>query len=141
MKKRWRRQSSRSPATRRIHTSFFAPPVARTHENTLSTKAAQNRMNTDVIWPRAQQTRCNNVTPKPHEWTPPIIPLPSDTPSLHQRGFLPPIWHGLTQTHFPPTPRKTAWQRHRKRHFATRCATDWFSSHSSQKLLPVMHVY
>ena len=40
---------------------------------------------------------------------PPTIPLTSDTPRLHTSMFRAPLWHGATQTHFPPRPRKSAW--------------------------------
>ena len=39
---------------------------------------------------------------------PPMIPLTSHTPRLHQHALRYP-WHGATQTHFPPKPRKSQW--------------------------------
>ena len=42
-------------------------------------------------------------------WTPPIIPLPSDTPRLRTHASRFPMWHTATPTHFPVRPHNTAW--------------------------------
>ena len=68
----------------------------------------------------------------PAPCAPPIIPLPIDMPNLHKHGFLPPVTRTLANDI-----KGTVAQRHHRRNLATRCATDPFASHSSQKLLPV----
>ena len=103
------RQSSRSPATRRVYTSMFRAPqwhgATRTHFPPRSRKSAWHCDITDVFSPHGLPTHYRQS----YHTIPPIIPLTSDTPRLRQHvsRFQ---WHGAMQTHFPPRPRKSAWR-------------------------------
>ena len=80
--------------------------------------------NTLVVRHRLDLIRCNNVTPNLADTVP--NPAPQATERLHHRVSLA-HGHGLTRTHFPPKPRKTAWRSD---------ITDVISPHSVPILQP-----
>ena len=97
------RQSSRSPATRRVYTNVFRAPQwhggAQTHFLPRPRISAWHCDITDVI----RHTVC------PHTRSNPITRCRQSSPSPATRRvysmFRTPQWHGATQTHFPPRPR------------------------------------
>ena len=99
------RQSSRSPAKRRVYTSMFPAPqwhgAAQTHFPPRPRKSAWHCDITNVFSPHVLPTHYKQS----YHTIPPIIPLTSDA----LRMFRAPRWHGAAQTHFPPRPRKSAW--------------------------------
>ena len=101
-------QSSCSPATRRVYTSVFRAPqwhgATQTHFPPRQRKSAWHCDITDVI----RHTVC------PHARSNPITRYrqssrPPATRRVYTSVFRAPQWHGATQTHFPPRPRKSAW--------------------------------
>ena len=104
------RQSSRSPATRRVYTSMFRAPqwhgATQRHFPPRPRKSAWHCDITNVISPHVLPTHYKQS----YHTIPPIIPLTSDTPRLHQ--------------HIPRSPvaRNHAKLRHHERNFATRSA-------------------
>ena len=96
------RQSSRSPATRRVYTSMFRAPqwhgATQTHLPPRPRKSAWRCDITDVIWPRVLPT---NYKQSYHTI--------SATCRVYVSMFRAPQWHGATKTHLPrPRPRKSA---------------------------------
>lgn len=104
-------QSSRSPATRLMYATMFpfqhgTDPRKRTFHRD---RAKPHRTATTKIGPQgAQPTRYNHVTPS--LVAPPIFPLLSDTPNLHQRAFPPPMARTHTNA-LPPQPCKNERRR------------------------------
>ena len=102
------RQSSASPATRRVYTSMFRAPqwhgATQTHYPPRPRKSEWHCDITDII----RHTVC------PHTRSNPITRYRQSSRSpatrrVYTSMFRAPQWHGATQTHFPPRPRKSAW--------------------------------
>ena len=101
-------QSSRSPATRRGYTSMFRAPqwhgATQTHFPTRPRKSAWRCDITNVI----RHTFCPHATCNPITRYRQSSRSPA-TRRVYNSMFRAPQWHGATQTHFPPRPRKSAW--------------------------------
>ena len=145
------RQSSRSPATRRVYTSMFHAPqwhgATQTHFPPRPRKSAWHCDVANVLWPCLLPTHYKQS----YHTMPPIIPLTNDTPRLDQRVSRSPQWHGATQTHSPPRPRKSGWHcditnviRHTvcphtgSNHITLEAKT---SESSSATLFPIVHLH
>ena len=100
--------------TPRLHQHASRSPVARPHANAFCTKAAQIRMAL-----RHQHHECNfaifrrAVCPDTRSNHNARYCQSSRSPAtsrIYASMFRAPQWHGATQTHFPPRPRKSAWR-------------------------------
>ena len=91
--------------TPRLRQHVSRSPLARRHAHVLPTKAAQIRMA-----PRRHGR--NFATRSAHKSNPITRYLQSSrspaTRRVYASMFRAPQWHGATQTHFPPRPRKSA---------------------------------
>ena len=101
-------KSSRSPATRRVYASLFRAPqwhgTTQTRFPPRAHKSAWHCDITDVIRHTVcPHTRSNPITRYRQSSRPPA------TRRVYTSMFRAPQWHGVTQTHFPPRPRKSAW--------------------------------
>ena len=113
--------------TPRLH-HVSRSPVARCHVNALPTKAAQIRLalrHHGVIWPRFLPTHYKQS----YHTIPPIFPLTSDTPRLHQRVSCPPV----ARRHVNTMPAKAAQIRMALRHHGRNLAMR--SAHTLQAIL------
>ena len=141
------RQPSRSPATPRVYTSVFRAPhwhgATQTHFLPRPRKSAWHCDITDAIWPRILPTHYKQY----YHTIPPIIPLTSDTPRLHQR-----VSRSPAARHHANAPSTKAAQmrmalRHHGRNFATWSAQTLeaiisnTSESSSATLFPALHLY
>ena len=105
------RQSSRSPATRRVYTSMFRAPqwhgATQRHFPPRPRDSAWHCDITDVISPHGlpTHTRSKHITRYHQSSRSPA------TRRVYASMFRAPQWHGATQTHFPPTPCKSAGHR------------------------------
>ena len=101
-------QSSRSPAARRVYTSMIRAPQwhgAQTHFPPRPRKSAWHCDITNVISPHGLPTHYGS---KHITWYHQSSRSPA-TRRVYASMFRAPQWHGATQTHFPPRPRKSAW--------------------------------
>ena len=105
------RQTSRSPATRRVYTSVFRAPrwhgATQTHFPPRPRKSAWHCDITDVISPHGLPTHYKQS----YHTRPPITPLTSDTPHLHHANALSTKAAQIRMA-----------LRHHERNFATRSA-------------------
>ena len=99
------RQSSRSPATRRVYTSMFCAP--QWHSATQHSPPRKSAWHCDItnVIRRAvcPHTRSNHITRYRQSSHSPA------TRRVYTSVFRAPQWNGATHTHFPPRPRKSAW--------------------------------
>ena len=84
------------------------------HADTFPTKASPNHMarrhhRRNFATPCAVCHALVTVKPRQASFTPPIMRLTSDTRRIYTCILPVPQWHGDTQKHFPPRPRKSAW--------------------------------
>ena len=133
------------PATRRNYTNVFRAPqwhgATQTHFPPRPRKSAWHCDITDVI----RHTVC------PHTGSNPITRYRQSSHSpatrrVYTSMFRAPQWHGATQTHFPPRPRKSAWHcditdvispHGLPTHISLKTNT---SESSSATLFPVLHL-
>ena len=123
------RQSSRSPATRRVSTSMFRAPqwhgATQTHFPPRPRKSAWHLDITDVIPPHGLITHYKQS----YHTIPPIIPLTSDTPRLHQHVSRSPVARRRANALTTKAAQIRMALRHQGRNFATR------SDHALQAIL------
>ena len=95
--------------TPRLRQHVSRSPVARRHANALSTKAAQIPMalrhHERRLATRSAQTLEARMS---HDTTYNSSHSPA-TRRVYASMFCAPQWHGTTQRHFPPSPRKSQW--------------------------------
>ena len=144
------RHSSRSPATRRVYASMLRAPqwhgATQTYFPPRLCKSAWHCDITDVIRRTVfPHTRSNPITRYRQSSRSPA------TRRVYASMFRAPQWHGATQMHCPPRPRKSAWHcditnvvRHtvcphtRSNHITLEANT---SESSSTTLFPALHLY
>ena len=99
--------SCRSLATCRVYTSMFRAPqwhgASQTHFPPRARKSTWPCDITDVIPPHGRHILEKRITGYHQSSRSPA------TRRLYTSMFRAPQWHGATQTHFPPRPRKSAW--------------------------------